>query len=94
VEQFRGGLVLKALRWLYHSTPRSRVTKKKRKDVQDHFGEGGEDVGGDDMIQDPPHHPLSSDYGTYKTVKARFWPLLSGKSPKNLSSCATTLETT
>jgi len=25
--------------------------------------------------------PLSSDYGTSKTVRARFWPWLSGKSP-------------
>jgi len=27
--------------------------------------------------------PLSGEYGTYKTVKARFWPWLSGKSRLN-----------
>ena len=26
--------------------------------------------------------------GTYKTVRARFWPWLSGKSPYNLLSCS------
>jgi len=26
-------------------------------------------------------HPLSSEYGTYKTIKTRFWPWLSGKRP-------------
>ena len=26
------------------------------------------------------YQPLSSDYGTYTTVKARFWPWLSGES--------------
>ena len=30
--------------------------------------------------------PLSSEYGTHETVKARFWPWLSGGSPRNLSS--------
>ena len=30
VERFRGGLVLKAHRWLYHSTLGSRVIKKKK----------------------------------------------------------------
>ena len=32
--------------------------------------------------------PLSSEYGTYKTVKARFWPWLSEKSPEILSRCS------
>ena len=30
------------------------------------------------------HAPLSSQYGTHKTVEARFWPWLSGKSPQTL----------
>ena len=29
--------------------------------------------------------PLSREYGTYKTVKIRGWPWLSGKSPENVS---------
>jgi len=32
--------------------------------------------------------PLSSGCGTYKTVTARFWPWLEGKSPENVSSCS------
>jgi len=31
---------------------------------------------------------LLSEYGTCKTVKARFWPWLSDKSPLNVSSCS------
>ena len=32
--------------------------------------------------------PLSSKHGTLKTIEARFWPWLSGKSPQTLSSCS------
>ena len=32
--------------------------------------------------------PLSSEKGTYKTVQARSWPWLSGKSPDNRISCS------
>ena len=32
--------------------------------------------------------PVSSEYGTYKTVKARFWSWLAGKSPQNVLSCS------
>ena len=28
--------------------------------------------------------PVSSEYGTYETVNARFWPCVSGKSRENL----------
>ena len=31
----------------------------------------------------PAGSPLSSEYGTYKTVKAGFWPSLAGQSPPN-----------
>ena len=37
MERFRGGLVFKAHRLLYHSTPGSRVIKKKKKDRVAHF---------------------------------------------------------
>ena len=32
--------------------------------------------------------PLSTKFGTCKTVTARFWPWLSGKSPQNRLSCS------
>ena len=45
----------------------------------------------DTRVYELPTHasifaPLSSQFGTYKTVTARFWPQLSGKSPSNLPS--------
>ena len=33
-------------------------------------------------------HPAAGNYGTYKTVKARFWPWLSGKGRQKLSRCS------
>ena len=33
-----------------------------------------------------PRAPVLSEYGTYDTVKARFWPWLSGRSPEDVSS--------
>ena len=42
VKRFRGGLVFKARRWLYHSTLGSRVIKKKKKALLDgHDPRGG-----------------------------------------------------
>ena len=35
-----------------------------------------------------PTHPLPSEYGTYKTVKARFWSWLSGEGPRHISRCS------
>ena len=32
--------------------------------------------------------PLSSEHGTHKTVKARFWLWLFAKSPRNILSCS------
>jgi len=64
--RFRGGLVFKAHRLVYHSTLGWRVIKKKIT----------RDMHGD--LQDAVRKlvwplPLSSEFGTYKTVKARFW---------------------
>jgi len=42
-------------------------------------------------VVEVPHvspRPLSSEYDTYKRVKARLWPWLSGKSAQTLLSCS------
>ena len=44
-------------------------------------------------VRGPPRPPSTPPLaprtcGTYKTVKARFWPWPSGKSPYNLTSCS------
>ena len=67
VKRFRGGLLFKAHRLLYHSTLGLRVIKKKKKKYAG-LGFNG---------------PPSSELGTNKPVKARFWPWLSGKSLEN-----------
>jgi len=44
LERFRGGLVFKAHRWLYHSTLGSRVIKKKKRRYLEHVRLRGEDI--------------------------------------------------
>jgi len=41
---------------------------------------------GPDLRIDP--HPLSSEDGTYNTVKVQFWPGLSDESPENVLRCS------
>jgi len=58
--RFRGGLIFKAQRLMCHSTLGSRVTKKKKTPAVP------------SARYQPNRYPLSSEYGTCKTVKARF----------------------
>jgi len=62
--------VFKAHRRLYHSTLGLRVIKKKKKNQ----GRAASHASDARAIA----RTTSSEYGTYKTVKARFWPGLSG----------------
>ena len=80
VKRFRGGLVFKAHRLLYRSTLDLRVIKKQKKvkGVADIHGVPGGHLH-PRLLQGPG--PLSSEYGTNKTVTARFRSWRSGKSP-------------
>ena len=40
-----------------------------------------------------PRGPLFSEYGTQRTVKARFWPCFAGRSPSNLPRCSFFVQT-
>ena len=79
VKWFRGGLVLKSYRRLYHSTLGSSVINKKEEGQMGTYhrrqAERLDDVA------------MSNDYGTYKAVKATFWPLLSVTKTEQLSNC-------
>jgi hypothetical protein len=72
------GLVLKARRLLYHSTLGSSVIKKKKMVwASQPEVESADRAQGAAMVPRP-----------YKTVKARFWPWRSGRSPLTLSRCS------
>ena len=69
-QRFRGGLVFKAHRRVYHSTLGLRVIKKNKKKESDL-----------PEVRPKSNHPPEAlqKRGTHKTVKAGFWPCLSGK---------------
>ena len=68
VQRFRGGLVFKAHRILYHSTLGLRVIKKKKKKVTE--------PGGVALRMLTYLTRLSLECGTHKTVTSRIWPSL------------------
>jgi len=68
------GSYLRLIDFVYHSTLGLRVLKKKGYGLLRGTGTG----------RSP--RSLSSEHGTYQTVKTRFWPWLSGKSPSNVLS--------
>ena len=90
VKRFRRGLVPKAHRILYHSTLGSRVIKRQKRGsgadrVVEHLEVEGR------LCEQSPRDPgsatrdiFSGESGTLETVKARFWPWLSGKSRPNV----------
>ena len=73
VKGFRGGLVFKAHRLLYHSTLCSETIQNKK-------GRNRLSGAGRDTSREVVPDPFSSEYGIYKTVNARSWSLLQGLS--------------
>jgi len=75
VQRFRGGLVFKARRLLYHSTLGLRVIKKMKKDLyctpSMSTCDYSEEVAGVMGVDDVFLKPLSSDLGTNQAAKAR-----------------------
>ena len=90
MKRFRGGLIFKAHRLVYHPTLGSRVMKKRKKSANSEalVQEPLREIAHADsqvMPRSPPPLAffgggaqylalLSNEYGTCKTVKARFWP--------------------
>jgi len=108
VQRFRGGLVCKARRLLYHSTLGLRVINTNENEEEDEMTTWIRATTVTTPSQmdgrfrwDPPSPNTSappskitnlfqgwgSECGTYKTVKARSWPWLQGKSPENVIRC-------
>ena len=88
VKRFRGGLVFKAHSFVYHSTLGLRETEMRGRKwaipwcLPARPSRSKYDAWGGGWADRPKRFTaLSSEHGTYKTVKARSWPWLCGQSP-------------